>query len=63
MNNLALTLRAQGDLDAARRLHEQALAAYRQVLGDQHTTTLTTERMLAKILTQFGDASASASES
>jgi hypothetical protein len=41
MNNLAATLGAQGDLDGARGLEEQVLAARRRVLGDQHPDTLT----------------------
>ena len=43
MNNLAKTRRALGDLQGARDLHEQALAGYRRVLGDDHPNTLTAQ--------------------
>lgn len=39
MNNLALTLRAQGDLAGARALFEQALAGFQKVLGEDHPHT------------------------
>jgi eukaryotic-like serine/threonine-protein kinase len=41
MNNLAETLRAQGDLPGARALQEKALEARRRVLGEEHPATLT----------------------
>jgi hypothetical protein len=50
MNNLARTLRAQGDLGAARALQEQVLAKYRQVLGDGHPDTLRSMANLAEVL-------------
>jgi hypothetical protein len=39
MNNLAETVRAQGDLAAARGLQEQVLDLYRASLGEQHADT------------------------
>ena len=36
MNNLAATLRAQGDLAGARKLHEEVLDIRRRVLGPEH---------------------------
>ena len=41
MNNLADTLRAQGDLAGARALQERVLEARRRVLGEEHPDTLT----------------------
>ena len=41
MNNLAETLRAQGDLPGARGLQETVLAVCRRVLGEEHPDTLT----------------------
>jgi tetratricopeptide (TPR) repeat protein len=55
MNNLALTLRGQGDLEGARDLHEQALDAYRRVLGDGHLHTLGSMNNLAVTLEDHGD--------
>ena len=49
MNNLAETLRALGDLQGARDLHEQALTGRRQVLGDDHPDTLRSMHSLAAI--------------
>ena len=63
MNNLARTLEAKGNLDGARTLHEQTLAARRRLLGDEHPDTLASERALTEVLRQFGDASASATDS
>ncbi len=40
LNNLALTLRSQGDASSARKLHEEVLAARRRVLGKEHPDTL-----------------------
>jgi tetratricopeptide (TPR) repeat protein len=39
MNNLALTLGAQGDLEGARKIHEQVLEITRRVLGEEHPNT------------------------
>ena len=55
MNNLALTLRAQGDLNGARVLQEQALAVCRRVLGEEHPATLTSMNNLALTLSAQGD--------
>jgi tetratricopeptide (TPR) repeat protein len=55
MNNLALTLRAQGDLAGARALQERALAVRRRVLGDEHPDTLTAMNNLAGTLSAQGD--------
>jgi hypothetical protein len=49
MNNLAQTLRELGDLHGAYSLHEQALAAYRRVLGDDHPSTLMSMNNLAEV--------------
>ncbi len=38
---------AQGELPAARRLQEQALEAYRRLLGEEHPQTLSAIRNLA----------------
>ena len=40
MNNLAVTMRAQGDLAGARTIQGQLLAIRRRVLGDGHPDTL-----------------------
>jgi len=55
MNNLAGTLRAQGDLAGARALHEQELAICRRVLGEEHPDTLTSMGNLASTLQAQGD--------
>jgi hypothetical protein len=55
MNNLAETLRSQGDLGAARRLQEQALAVRRRVLGEDHPDTLTSMNNLALVLYNQSD--------
>ncbi len=39
MNNLAETLRAQGDLVGARKLQEQVLETRRRLLGPEHPAT------------------------
>jgi hypothetical protein len=41
MNNLAMTLRAFGELRSARLLLKRVLEARRRVLGDEHPDTLT----------------------
>jgi tetratricopeptide (TPR) repeat protein len=61
MNNLALTLRAQGDHAAARSLHEEALSARRRVLGAEHPATLTSMNNLALTLWAQGDHAAARS--
>ena len=57
MNNLALTLRSQGDLGAARELHEQVLAGRRRVLGEDHPATLASMANLAATLHEQDDLS------
>ena len=55
MNNLAVTLRNQGDLAGARALEDQALAVRRRVLGEEHPDTLTSMSNLAEALSSQGD--------
>jgi len=55
MNNLAETLRAQGDLAGARGLHEQVLGLSRRVLGVEHPNTLRSMNNLALTLRDHGD--------
>ena len=55
MNNLALTLSAQGDLAGARSLQEQVLAVSRRVLGEEHPDTLGSMNNLANTLRAQGD--------
>ena len=55
MNDLAVTLGAQGDRAGARELQEQALAAQRGLLGKDHPGTLTTMNNLAETLRAQGD--------
>ena len=49
MNNLADTLRAQGDLNGARELQEKVLEIRRRILGEEHPDTLTSMNNLAEI--------------
>jgi hypothetical protein len=55
MNNLAGTLRAQGDLAGARTLLEQDLEVRRRILGEEHPDTLISMDNLAKTLRAQGD--------
>ena len=55
MNNLAETLRSQGDLAAARALQEQVLATRRRLLGPDHSSTLTSMNNLSETLRNQGD--------
>ena len=55
MGNLALTLRAQGDLAGARALQEHMLTVRRRVLGEEHPDTLTSMGNLALTLHAQGD--------
>jgi hypothetical protein len=55
MNNFAETATLLGDLQAARELHEEALAGYRRILGDDHPYTLWSISNLAATLTELGD--------
>ena len=47
MNNLAETLREQGDLAGRGKLNEETLAINRRVLGPEHPDTLTSMNSLA----------------
>ena len=58
MNNLANTLRDQGDLPGARRLQEAVLEAMKRLLGDEHPDTLSAMGNLAIILWHQGEAAA-----
>ncbi|HEY6896732.1 MAG TPA: FxSxx-COOH system tetratricopeptide repeat protein [Rhodocyclaceae bacterium] len=55
MNNLASTLRAQGDLPAARALQESVLAACCRLLGEDHPSTLSSMNNLAGTLRDQGE--------
>ena len=55
MNNLAGTLRAQGDLAGARVLQKKVLEVRRRVLGEEHPATLTSMGNLASTLWNQGD--------
>ncbi len=46
LRNLALLLRTQGELDAARPLYERALAIWERVLGPDHPDTAASRRSL-----------------
>lgn len=54
-NNLALTLRDLGDLDAAKDLHEKTLEIRERVLGGDHPDTLMSRNNLALTLKALGD--------
>jgi tetratricopeptide (TPR) repeat protein/transcriptional regulator with XRE-family HTH domain len=58
LNNLALLLRAQGDLAAARPLLERALAIHENSLGPDHPLTATNLNNLALLLQGQGDLAA-----
>ena len=55
MNNLAMTLWAQGDLRGARALEERVLQVKRRVLGEEHLDTLLSMNNLAETLREQGD--------
>ena len=55
MNNLAETLRTEGDLDQARKLQEEVLAIRRREMGLEHPDTLTSMNNLAGTLSAQGD--------
>jgi len=55
MNNLAVTLGAQGDLEGARKIQEQVLEITHRVLGAEHPNTLTSMNNLAITLRAQGD--------
>ena len=54
MNNLAVTLRAQGDQPGARQLEERVLVVRTRVLGAEHPLTLTSIGNLAIDLFHLG---------
>jgi tetratricopeptide (TPR) repeat protein len=58
LNNLALLLKAQGDLAAARPLYERALAIREKEPGPQHPDTGTSLNNLARLLHDQGDLAA-----
>ena len=58
MNNLAQTLRAQGDVAGARALHERVLQVSTRVLGKEHPDTSSAAWDLHRTLADDGDASA-----
>ncbi|MEI4872718.1 tetratricopeptide repeat protein, partial [Klebsiella pneumoniae] len=49
-SNLAVTLRALDEYEAAQQLNEDTLARYRRVLGEDHPHTLRTARNLTVAL-------------
>ncbi|HEY2958094.1 MAG TPA: tetratricopeptide repeat protein [Actinomycetota bacterium] len=51
LGNLAGVVRAQGDLDAARTLHERALAIREARLGPDHPDTVRSRGLLAAVVT------------
>ena len=55
MNNLALTLQAQGDLPGARKIQEQVLDVFRRVLGEKHPNTLGSAWNLRQTLLKLQD--------
>jgi tetratricopeptide (TPR) repeat protein len=55
LGNLAIVLADQGDLDAARRLHERALAIREARLGPDHPDTAESLNILAGVLADEGD--------
>ena len=55
LNNLALVLRAQGDLAGARPLYERALAIREKALGPEHPDTAQSLNNLAVLLQAQGD--------
>jgi len=55
MNNLAETLRAEGDLTGAREKQEEVLEIRRRNFGDEHSDTLTSMHDLAATLSAQGD--------
>ncbi len=55
MNNLAITLMAQGDLAGARTLHERELAVSRRMFGQEHPGSLISMNNLARTLLAQGN--------
>jgi hypothetical protein len=60
MNNLALVLQAQGNLEEARLLHVEALEGRRRVLGSDHPSTLTSMLNLGTLMSKLNDGEAAA---
>jgi hypothetical protein len=58
MNNLALTLRAQGDHAGARAIQEEVLAVRRRVLGAVHPDTLASMNNLGVVLVGLNETEA-----
>ena len=54
-SNLAVSLRAAGEYQAARELGEDTLARRRRVLGEDHPDTLTSAFILAGALFELGE--------
>ena len=59
MNNLALTLRDQGDLPGARDIQERVVEGERRILGEEHPSTLRSKGNLALTLSDQGDVAGS----
>jgi hypothetical protein len=55
VGNLALDLRALGEVQAARDLNQDTLTRYRRILGDDHPDTLRTASNLAADLRALGE--------
>jgi len=55
MNNLSLTLRAQGELEGARKIQEQVLEITRRVLGAEHPYTSMSAWNLLNTLGEMSD--------
>ena len=54
MSNLAAILADLGDLDGARQLYEQVLAARQRLLGDDHPDTLHSMNQLTAVRQDLG---------
>jgi Flp pilus assembly protein TadD len=57
MNNLAGTLKAQGNLSEAPEIHEKVLESQRRILGEDHPNTLTIMNNIAGTLKAQGNLS------
>ena len=55
MNNLARALHGLGELEGARKLHQQELDICKRVLGPDHPDTLTSMNNVALMLYELGD--------
>ena len=55
MNNLAVTLQAQGELERAREIHEKVLEKRRRLLGAEHPDTIASMGNLATTLHAQGE--------